>query len=133
MADRLRRIQAANGAVDAYMRASGTDDYRAAFLHIQQTRPDLFAGMQDPSHVVTAANFNPYHDPRGKFTTSDDAVAPHGRRYPTDLAARPLMIAAVRQPQAEKKEYHGEISAGAYFQPGATGGCSIARAREAVT
>ena len=56
---RWERIQAGNDAVDTYMRESGTRNYPAAFRHILRTRQDLFAGMQDPSGVVAAANFNP--------------------------------------------------------------------------
>ena len=67
MAARFDRIQAANEAVDACLRASGTRDYQAAFLHVQATRPELFADMHDPSGSVAAANFNPYHDPMGKL------------------------------------------------------------------
>ena len=91
---RLRRIQAVNDAVDAHLRVTGTSDYGAAFAHIQRTRPELFADMHLPAcdvptgrarssqpvsnaaaHVA-AGNFNPYHDDIGRFTTSDDAVAP---------------------------------------------------------
>ena len=53
----------------------------AELYAILRTRPDLFADMQDPSGVVVAANFNPYHDQLGRFTTSDDAVAPHDREH----------------------------------------------------
>ena len=87
MAGRRGRIQAANEAVDAWMRADGTRDYQAAFLHVQATRPELFADMQDPSGSL-AANFNPYHDELGKFTTSGGAVAPHGRQHHARPAQR---------------------------------------------
>ena len=72
------RIQAANQAVDEYMRTSGTRNYQQAFLHIQDTRPELFAGIQVPTHGRAAANFNPFHDQLGRFTTSDGAADPHG-------------------------------------------------------
>jgi hypothetical protein len=70
---RRERIQAANEAVDEYMRASDTRDYRAAFRHIERTRPELFAQMQVPAGTKAAENFNPYHDQRGRFTTGDGA------------------------------------------------------------
>ena len=86
VAERLSRTQAANDAVEAYMRASGTTNYRAAFLHIQETRPELFADRRDPVHLV-AANFNPNHDRLGRVTTSDGAVAPHGRGHRSGLGS----------------------------------------------
>ena len=70
---RSERIQAANEAVDAYLRESGTRNYQAAFRHIQRTRPELFAGTQVPMGLM-AANFNPYHDKLGRFTTKDGAA-----------------------------------------------------------
>ena len=70
---RSERIQAANEAVDAYLRESGTRNYPAAFRHIQRTRPELFAEAQVPAGPV-AANFNPYHDKLGRFTTKDGAA-----------------------------------------------------------
>ena len=45
---RATRIQAANEAVDAHMKATGTSDYQAAFVHVQRTKPDLFKDMQLP-------------------------------------------------------------------------------------
>ena len=45
---RATRIQAANEAVDAHMKAAGTSDYQAAFAHVQRTQPDLFKDMQVP-------------------------------------------------------------------------------------
>ena len=45
---RAARIQAANEAVDAYMKAAGTSDYQAAFVHVQRTKPELFQEMQQP-------------------------------------------------------------------------------------
>ena len=69
---RSERIQTANDAVDAYLRESGTRNDPAAFRHIQRTRPELFAGTQVPMGPV-AANFNPYHDKLGRFTTKDGA------------------------------------------------------------
>ena len=41
-------------------------------------RPELFAGTQVPAGPV-AANFNPYHDKLGRFTTKDGAAG--GRRH----------------------------------------------------
>ena len=70
---RRARMLAVNDAVSDYMRESGTRDYSAAFNHIVRTRSDLFAGMQDSSGLLAAANFNPYHDQTGRFTTSDGA------------------------------------------------------------
>ena len=49
---RATRIQAANEAVDAHMKATGTSDYQAAFVHVQRTKPDLFQDMQLPERPV---------------------------------------------------------------------------------
>ena len=97
---RFERIRAANEAVDEYMRTSGTRNYQAAFNHIQHTRPELFAEVQVPAHEAVAENFNPNHDRLGRFTTSDGAVAPHGREHRSDFGAPSVRINAIGQPQA---------------------------------
>ena len=71
------------------MRASGIRHCQQAFLHIQDTRPELFADRQMPAHGRAAANFNPFHDQLGRFTTRDGAADPHG---PHQRAKRIRMV-----------------------------------------
>ena len=47
-ASRAERIQAANEAVDARMKETGSIDYAAAFAWAQKNKPDLFRDMQIP-------------------------------------------------------------------------------------
>ena len=55
--------------------------------------------MPVPAHEAVAGNFNPNHDQLGRFTTSDDAVAPHDPGHLADFGASSLRIDAVGQPQ----------------------------------
>ena len=45
---RAARIQAANEAVEARLRAAGDDDYPKAFAWVRSQRPELFKDMQEP-------------------------------------------------------------------------------------
>ncbi len=47
---RAARIQAANEAVEARLRAAGDGDYPRAFAWVRSQRPELFKDMQEPSN-----------------------------------------------------------------------------------
>ena len=50
---RAARIQAANEAVEARLRAAGDSDYPKAFAWVRSQRPELFKDMQEPTNQQT--------------------------------------------------------------------------------
>ena len=151
---RWERIQAANDAVDEYMRTSGTTNYQAAFNHIERTRPELFADMQVPPGLPMASieriangatapavandgnkGGDPYHDILGRFTTREGAVAPHGRGHQADGGVHLFYVQAdeakEKKPLEEYKVLY-PITAGASAQKTKTSECVAAAACEIV-
>ena len=96
------RIQAANEAVHAYMRESGTRNYPQAFGYIQRTRPELFAQMQ-----VLAGQAIIENPRRARIQAANDAVSDYMREsgtcnYPAAfthiLRTRPELFAQMQVP-----------------------------------
>lgn len=132
---RHTRIQAANDAVEDYLRKSGTRDGSAAFAHIRRTRPDLFADMQEPAGLVPAANFNPNHDELGRFASGDGAgggASVDGRDSESGSGYGGDGMGGGLDSGGSSKQYQGKVSADAYRQAATTGECLLAIGREAV-
>ena len=131
---RPERIQTANDAVDAYLRESGTRNDPAAFRHIQRARPELFAGTQVPADLMAVANFNPYHDRLGRFTTKDGAAISGQSHPPERRHGLPATVheAPITLSKNGRKKYDGKLTAGAYKQDVGTGKGLPAVMREAI-